>query len=381
MRRNGSLAVISSQVGAASETFIRRHMEYLWPGRTVCVVGSVAIGAAATWESRNPLFCLQHHSRASVLRRVGRRLCLESSPLWEAPLGRFLRRHGVGCVLGEYLDFSLQFRNLIRRLGLPFWVHAHGWDVSARLREPDICAAYRTTYAEAAGVITISVLSRDRLIKLGLPQEKVHVVPYGVDVPEQAPVRLERRGVRCLAVGRMVPKKAPVLLLDAFRRALERDARLRLDYVGAGVLLPAAEQFVRAFGLAETIRLHGQQPAESVTRLMKEADVFVQHSIVDPATGDEEGLPVAILEAMAAGLPVVATRHAGIPEAVEEGVTGLLVEEGDTMGMGERLARLAGDPAKRRAMGQAGWRRARAEFSWEHEKSALLSLLTIGEGG
>ena len=83
---------------------------------------------------------------------------------------------------------------------------------------------------------------------------------------------------------------------------------------------------------------------------MNGADVFVQHSITDSHTGDQEGLPVAVLEAMASGLPVVATRHAGIPEAVVEGETGYLVEEGDIGAMAGHIARLAEDHTLRSKM-------------------------------
>jgi glycosyltransferase involved in cell wall biosynthesis len=110
---------------------------------------------------------------------------------------------------------------------------------------------------------------------------------------------------------------------------------------------------------------------------MHASDVFIHHSVTDHE-GNEEGLPVAILEAMADGLPVVSTRHAGIPEAVQEGVTGYLVEEGDSAGMSERLMRLASDGALRRTMGEAGWSRARECYTWETERARLRKILGVG---
>ena len=101
----------------------------------------------------------------------------------------------------------------------------------------------------------------------------------------------------------MVSKKAPILLLDAFRRASEVCPYLRLDYVGDGELFSAAQQFVRAFEMADRVTLRGSQPADVVVELMRKADIFMQHSMTDPVTGDEEGLPVAILEAMATASP------------------------------------------------------------------------------
>jgi glycosyltransferase involved in cell wall biosynthesis len=100
---------------------------------------------------------------------------------------------------------------------------------------------------------------------------------------------------------------------------------------------------------------------------MGKAQAFVQHS-VEASDGDCEGLPVAILEAMGHGLPVVSTRHSGIPEAVSDGETGLLVEEHDVDGMADAMCALLEDPARAEAMGRAG--RARVEAHFTHEKTA-----------
>ena len=85
--------------------------------------------------------------------------------------------------------------------------------------------------------------------------------------------------------------------------------------------------------------------------MMQQADIFMHHAVVDPVTGDEEGLPVAILEAMQHRLPVISTQHAGIPDAVVNAVTGYLVEEGDTLGMSERICELANDRNLRERFG------------------------------
>jgi glycosyltransferase involved in cell wall biosynthesis len=114
---------------------------------------------------------------------------------------------------------------------------------------------------------------------------------------------------------------------------------------------------------------------------MKEADIFAQHSMVDPDTGDEEGLPVTILEAMAEGLPVVATRHAGIPEEVIEGETGILVDETDVEAMAAGLVELARSPERRQEFGYNGWKRVRTRFSAEYECEKLRELLGLTECG
>lgn len=291
---------------------------------------------------------------------------------------RFLRRHGVRVILSQYLDQSLKWLAVARNLGARFFAHAHGYDVSKALRNPKMCREYLRLNA-ADGIITMSESSRWRLVDLGLNSNRIHVIPYGVDIAD--PPSLTERGesVRCLAVGRMVRKKGPLLTLGAFRRALINCSRLRLDFVGDGELYEDARKYICDHGLAERVKLHGGQPHHVVQDLMKQADVFLQHSMIDPETGDEEGLPVAILEAMAAGLPVLSTRHAGIPEAVVEHQTGYLVDEGDSDGMVRLLVKLGEDAELRRRLGRAGWERAQQRFSWHHERKALLKLLGLND--
>ncbi len=372
------LAIFAPIIGVRSETFIRRHLQELLPGRTVVVADNCDGPEGGHWRVDCPLLFLKQIQngglKRQVVRAVSRKLGWESKD--QVIVTRFLQNHGVRVAMGEYLDWSAPWLRVAQALGIRFFGHAHGYDVSMQLHDPKWRAEY-LKYNQADGVITFSEISRAKLIDLGLDAAKIHVVPYGVDVPSQPSKRAQADTVRCLAVGRMVAKKAPILTLDAFRRAAELCPKLQLDYVGTGELLPAAQQFIRAFNLDDRVTLHGGQPSEAVHRLMGRADMFLQHSMTDPQTGDEEGLPVAILEAMANGLPVVSTYHAGIPEAVQHGSTGYLVQEGDSVGMAERLVALVRDPALRRRIGEAGWRRAKEFFSWQKERTELLRILNL----
>jgi colanic acid/amylovoran biosynthesis glycosyltransferase len=371
-------AVFSPLLGARSETFVRRHVRDLLPGRTVAVTYSSHDTSASDWTWQGP--CLDLDSlRPTFLRRLFRiRRPWASLILADHldPVRRFLRRHKVQVMMGEYLDESLPWCLLARELGIRFFAHAHGYDVSAQLRSPLWQESY-LAYNDAAGVITVSDFSRTRLLALGISRDLVRTVPCGVDVPDTPTARSPGRSIRCLAVGRMVPKKAPLLALDAFRRAATRYPDIRLDYVGSGALLGPARQYLEDHELTGIVTLHGGLPNQAVQQMMQSSDIFIQHSVVDPDTGDEEGLPVAILEAMASALPVVATKHAGIPEAVVDGSTGFLVDEGDTEAMADRIELLARSPNVRQQMGISGWTRARDRFSWQRERAALLGILGV----
>jgi glycosyltransferase involved in cell wall biosynthesis len=369
------LAVICPRIGIQSETFIRRHVQDLCPGRTAVVEAFRALDQQ-DWTAPGPLLRL---GERSVLRRVVRQIHRRSGERTDAArIVAFLRRHGVQVVLGEYLDVSAPWIRPLRAAGLRVFVHAHGYDVSASLRDESLRRLYREALPHAHGIITMSRASRQRLLEIGLSPEMVRVVPYGTDVPSHPPDRAARPEIRCIAVGRMVAKKAPLVLLEAFRLALNEVPQLRLDVIGEGELLPAAEQSVRQNGMVHAVTLHGGQNNQRVLELMGQADIFLQHSMTDPRTGDEEGLPVAILEAMAHGLPVVSTRHAGIAEAVDEGQTGYLGSEGNAASMGERLIQLARDGDLRLRLGTAGWARCREQFSWQRERSELLMMLGLG---
>jgi glycosyltransferase involved in cell wall biosynthesis len=370
---------LTPNIGAPSETFIARHARDLCPGQTVVVAEAVhpmaqpgaSFGVPELNLGAQPVWTL-----ARIARGVARRVGLPVADFRVACVTRFLKQQRVEAILAEYLDHSLLWLPIARALGIRFFAHAHGYDVSRVLRDPAWAARYRDL-AQADGVITVSEASRQRVIALGLAPDKVHVIPCGVEVPAVLPRRKQSEVVRCLAVGRMVPKKAPILLLDSFRRAVNEYPRMHLDYVGAGPLLPAARDFVSAMGMDASVTLHGAQPHGAVKGLFAAADVFVQHSVVEAETGDEEGLPVAILEAMAAGLPLVSTLHAGIPEAVLHGVTGYLVDEGDTVTMAEHIGQLAASPDLRASMGAAGWARARERYTWDRERAELLRIMGL----
>jgi len=350
---NKPLAIFTPQIGSFSETFIRRHLQDLLPSGTVAVTDSTDKPFAGNWTVDCPMLVRNQIQPDGLVQRA-----FKAS----------VRRVGLR-------DLALDWLPLAQELGIRFFAHAHGYDISMRLLEPKWCSQYRR-YNQTDGIITINQVSREKLINLGIDGAKIHIIPYGVDVPTQPLVRHEQEVIRCVAVG-MTAQKAPILTLDAFRRAADKFPNMHLDYVGTNELIAAAQQFIRAFNLESKVTLHGAQLNDVVQQLMRQADIFLQHSMVDP-DGAEEGLPVAILEAMANALPVVSTRHAGIPEAVLEEETGFLVDEGDSLRMSEQILLLAKDSNLRREMGTKGWQRAKDLFTWELQKKRLLQLMRLG---
>lgn len=377
MNDKDKLAIYTPGLGVPSETFIQKHIEGLAPGRTVVICDVILSPPAGNWSVNCPIHCRSSHLNwgARLLRKqfTGDKLL----PLVD-PLLLFLKKQRVRVFLGESLDQSLPLFRLLRGRDIRFFVHAHGHDLARCLQQEEHRRGY-LEYSEAAGVISMSQKGKESLVALGLPSDHVHVARYGVDVPQEIPKRTTNSNVvNCIAVGRMTNIKAPILLLESFRRAAGTDSRLHLDYIGGGELFAMASHYVRAWKYQDRVTLHGVQSSHFVTDLMAKSDIFLQHSATDPTNGDMEGLPVAILEAMACGLPVVSTRHAGIPEQVVEEETGILVDEGDVDGMTKGILQLATDPLLRQRMGQAGHRRALQNFTWAKNRDELRALMGLG---
>ncbi len=255
---------------------------------------------------------------------------------------------------------------------VPWVVTTLGGDVYA-LRDPLSVRLKRAVLRRAAAVTTMNRDMRDRLLELGAPPAATTVLPMGADV---AAVRRAGAGVgrepgRILVVGRLVEKKGVAVLLDALDR-LPPQSGWSLDVIGDGPLRSRLER--RAAGLRRPVRFLGQVSRADLAAAFAAAAVTVVPS-VPAASGDQDGLPVALLEAMAAGCAIVASRLAGIDEAVVDGESGVLVPPGDPAALAAALAALLADGDRRRRLGAAAAVRAE-EFSVEAIGRRYTRLLT-----
>lgn len=371
----GKLAVITTQLGTVSETFIRRHVEDILPGQTVAIARHSSHPTGGRWVSPCPVLFLDEVAKR-LSYRLSRRLGKSESGLRDRTAESFLKEHRVEMVLGEYMDQFVDFVPLLDRLGIPYVVQGHGIDLSAALRNPENQKRY-LAYRSARAVLTRCEFHRKRLIGLGLPPELIQVNPGGIDIPAQNKQRAPGAEKRFLAVGRMVAKKGPIYLLEAFRLAAAEDPEITLDYIGGGEMYPAAKQFLDVTGLGSRIRLRGMVSEEEKVELWNHCGVFLQHSLTDPDTGDEEGLPAAIQEAMAAGMVVITTAHSGIPEAIEDGITGWLVPERDVKAMSKTMLNVANQSISNSELVLKAYHKAAVQYSWASERHRLMSALLI----
>lgn len=195
----------------------------------------------------------------------------------------------------------------------------------------------------------------------------VEVIPYTTSLPDAGPVASRPslpghpRGP-VLFVGRLVERKGVAYLIDAIARVSDRE--LSLEIIGDGPAHASLQARAEALGVADRVTFRGKVTSDELQASYARAAVFVLPSVVD-ARGDTEGLGVVLLEAMNYGTPVIASRIGGIPDIVEDGVSGLLVPAGDVTALAEALRRLIEDPALARRLGEAGRQRVRERFDWD----------------
>lgn len=261
----------------------------------------------------------------------------------------------------------------------PFTFFAHGFDLYAAGNPLDLVQAARAAHA----VITVSEFNRAALLAR-LPVElhdRVHVLYSGIDVrrwvltgAERAARERETSPLRIVSVGRLVEKKGGADAIAAFARLLGAHPASELHLIGDGPLRGPLQALARELGVAARVHFEGWRASAEVMATLKRAHIFLLPSCAG-ANGDREGLPKTIVEAAALELPVVATRHTGIPEIVADAESGFLVAEHDVAALAARLDQLAGAPALRCAMGRRGREIVLARFDVREEINGLTALL------
>lgn len=249
------------------------------------------------------------------------------------------------------------------RAGIPHIASMHGnQTMTAKLQRR---VALRWALRASATGVAVSQDTRAHLEQtLGLRSGSVAVIPNGVPSRSgsRAVVRrnfqLDEQDVLVVAVGSLMQRKGHRVLIDAMQQLAQRgtSSRVLVAIAGEGAEREALTRCIDKYSLSDRVLLLGNR--SDVPDLLSAADIFVMPSLW-------EGLPLAVLEAMHASLPIIATTASGIPEAVRDGVEGLLVEPGSAVDLADSMRRLIEDPEERRAMGVRARTRAVASFSVE----------------
>jgi colanic acid/amylovoran biosynthesis glycosyltransferase len=230
----------------------------------------------------------------------------------------------------------------------------HGHDVSKYQKS----GSYDLDYLFEVGDIFLPVSERWRrkLINLGGKEQKIIVHRMGIDTgkfllsPRQA--RADGK-IRLLTVARLVEKKGVKYGIQAVARVAEKYPQLEYRIAGGGPLQSDLKDLIDELNLNDKAKLLGWQRQEEIVKLMREADILLAPSVTS-ADGDQEGIPVVLMEALAQGLPVLSTQHSGIPELVQDGKSGFLVPERDVAALADKLVYLIEYPEMWPEMGRVG---------------------------
>ncbi len=370
-------ALAASGFNKPSETFIRSHARHLAPDRTLLIAERREVkrpidAPAIIMSKRLPIFVPKNGGLGAALSGVVNPTRLTQSK--HAYLAALLRDHDVRVIMAEYGPIGVNLLPAAKIAGCPLYVHFHGVDASRMLLDTDVVQSYQALFEYTCGVIAPSAFLADKLAEAGCARSKLHVVPCGV--PTDAIALGAPEPFRLVAVGRFTEKKAPLLTIAAFAQVIKTHPDARLEMLGDGPLFEQAKEEVARLGLIDRVSMPGVVTSTQALAAIGRAQVFVQHSVTAP-DGDTEGMPVAIMEAMASGVPVVSTRHSGIPEAVTDGVTGYLVPENDVEGMAGRICALLADASLAEAFGRAGRKVAEERFSESRTIKMLQDLMGL----
>ena len=244
-----------------------------------------------------------------------------------------------------HFGYAGALANKLRELGVLKGKQAtvfHGADISRRHILEEHKLDYVNLFRQSELMLPISHLWENKLIEMGCPPEKIHVTRMGIE-PEKfnfQPRQAFHTPLRIVSVARLTEKKGLDVAVKASAILKQRGGQFQYTIIGNGDQDEMMRNFIAREGMEDCVSMPGFKPQEEIRRALSEADIFLLPSKT-AADGDMEGIPVALMEAMAVGLPVVSTFHSGIPELIENNVSGWLVEEDDPEALAETLLKLS----------------------------------------
>jgi len=338
-----NIALLSPNQNAYSETFIQAHKNLL--------KGKVYFYYSGILPTQLEGGALINSRRLRILDVIKGHFSLNRFSLPEIALLNSFKKNKIDLVLAEYGETASKILKLCKALNLPLIVHFHGYDasVSEIIKNNN---NYKEVFETASYVVVVSKKMYQDLLNLGCPEQKLVYNVYGPK-DEFFEVQPNFSKPQFIAIGRFVDKKAPYNLILSFLKVIEKFPEATLIMAGDGQLLDTCKNLVKYHQQEANVSFVGVISPEKYREYLKESLAFVQHSVT-AENGDSEGTPVGVLEASAAGLPIISTKHAGIPDVIINGETGLLVEEHDVNGMAENIIKLLENPEMAKKMGAKG---------------------------
>lgn len=346
------IAIFSPSKNAYSETFIRAHRDRL-QGKIFFYSGETNLWLNGIPIKPNKIIWIYY----KVLTFLKYRTWKESNALL---ISKSIKRNKIEAILVEYGNHAFNLLPVLIKSKIPFVTHFHGYDASVNSLI-EYCDYYKDVFKYSNKIIVVSKVMRDMILNLGCDFDKLILAPYGPNEKffEVKPNFSEKV---FFGMGRFVNKKAPYFTILAFNNVVKIHPDAKLVLAGDGPLMDTCFNLTKHLKLDDHITFLGVVDPNQAMSLMENAICFVQHSIT-AMNGDMEGTPVAVLEACAAGIPVVSTRHAGISDVIIHGETGFLCDEGDVEAMSNYMCELAADIKRAREIGTNARSNIKTNFS------------------
>ncbi len=368
MQTDRPVVIVSKNHHQYSETFIHDSLRY-WPGASVLLYGDyLPTHYQLTRNSDGIAFDTSGFCKTLAYFRPKRTNKNNSKKIIA-----FLKQLQPRAVLAHYGPSGVAMLQICIELKLPLFVHFHGYDAYRKDVLENYGHYYPSLFKYASGLVVVSKDMYRQLCILGAPESKLNLLYYGVesaDFPEKVlPGRLQ-----FAFVGRFVEKKSPTDIIEAFSIVLEKLPYARLLMVGEGELKQTCVALAATLGIKDKIDFTGILERKSIAKMLSESYCLVLPS-QRPLSGDSEGAPLVLLEAGAAARPVISTRHGGIPDIVDDGVTGILTQPGNIKALADAMIYLGSNPALAEQMGKAAKVKITQYFSRNRYINALSSLI------
>lgn len=248
----------------------------------------------------------------------------------------------------------------------------HGYDVSNTFKDNGI---YRRLFQHGDLFMPVSHFWEERLKEIGCPADRLEVHHMGIDAKKFKCVIRKKpidEKTRIISVGRLVEKKGHEYAIRAIKKLIEADIDIEYVIIGDGPLRRYLEEVVLDLGIYDEVVFTGEVTESELLKYYKESHILVLPSVT-ASSGDMEGIPMVIMEAMAMGMPIVSTFHSGIPELVQDGVTGYLVPERDVGKLADVMKTLIAESAQWKMMGEAGRNKVVNDFNLDKLNHQLVS--------
>jgi len=360
-----NIALFSPNQNPYSETFVQAHKNYL-KGNVFFYYGK---GVSIKLE--------KHASLASEARIIAlktfKKLAKKSNTFVEEEIvSKSLKNNNIDVVLVEYGTHANAILPIIKKSGLPMVVIFHGYDINIHriVKEND---NYSKLFAYASKIIAVSNTIKSKLLSLGCTQEKL-VYHANAAQPEFLNITPTFKLKQFVFIGRFTEKKAPYYSILAFKKVLKKHPDAVLVMAGDGVLKEVCENLVSYYGIENNVKFLGVISPENFVKILEVSLAYVQHSIT-AGNGDMEGMPISVLEASSAGLPVISTYHAGIKDVIAHQETGLLCSEHDVDAMSNNMNILLDNLEYAKELGAAGKTRIKEHFSFEKHIKGIQNIL------